>query len=103
MSQTFDSIARRCGRQRVSLSWRIAAGAWTTWQALRESLLAYRRYERLTYRGVPHDTALRTAMAVASASADGRRTTAQQDHCACGDRGTEQRGSARIGNLAYVT
>ena len=103
MSQTFNSMAHRCGRRRVSFSWRIAAGAWTTWEALHESLLAYRRYERLTSTGIPHDTALRKAMRVASAPTDGRRTTAQQGHCSCSDHGSGLPGSARIGNLAYVT
>lgn len=49
--------------------WAIAAALQSSWEAFREALAAHRHYERLTSRGVPHDTALREALGFGSCPA----------------------------------
>ena len=43
-------------------TWPIMAALRTSYDALRDGLVAYRQYEHLRSRGVSHDTAIRTAL-----------------------------------------
>jgi hypothetical protein len=43
-------------------SWRTVAAPRIIWDALRDGLAAYRRYEHLMSRGIPHDPAAREAL-----------------------------------------
>jgi hypothetical protein len=60
---------RACSRSSAAPRRPIATVLRTVWGAWRESLAAHRHYERLQSRGVPHDTALREALAMGPANA----------------------------------
>jgi hypothetical protein len=111
-------LARFCAQRSASSPRRIATPLATVWDALREGLSAYRRYERLKSGGLPHDPALRAALGIRR-PAGGARSPMRR-HCTGGPRSGEtvvrggqdvagprdataaRPGPARIGNLAYV-
>ena len=115
-------LARSGGPQKASSPWRVATLLPTLWDALRESLSAWRQYEHLTSRGIPHDPALRQAIGLAHPPSDAppavprRRsclrtagrpgaetiTRRRQDFPDAPDQTVRTPASARIGNLAYV-
>ncbi len=91
-------------------SWPIATSLRTMRAAWSEALAAYRRYEHLTAKGIPHDPALKEALGIAPCdirSAGSRTarakplvaTDATSDSVAAASR---SRGQPRIGNLTFV-
>jgi len=42
--------------------WPVVTALWTIWGVLHDGLVAYRRYEQLRSRGMPHEAALREAV-----------------------------------------
>jgi predicted metalloprotease with PDZ domain len=57
----------RCRASTASPRWPITTVLQTVWTASRESLAAYRDYERLRSRGESHDAALCQALAIGPA------------------------------------
>ena len=51
----------------ASSSWRTARALRMIWDALHGGLAAYRQYEHLRSRSVPHDTAIREALGIRKA------------------------------------
>ena len=71
MAHTLASAATSHGSppiRMVSPPWLLAAGLRSIRDGLREGFAAYRRYDHLTAKGIPHDTALRRAFCVSSDS-----------------------------------
>jgi hypothetical protein len=111
-------LARLCAQRTPASSWRIATTLASVWDALREGLSAYRRYERLKLGGPSHDPALRAAIGIRRSAEDVRPGTRR--HCprtggprsgetvmrgaqdVAGSRGAIAARPARVGNLAYV-
>jgi hypothetical protein len=65
---SFDEIGRethprgQCTRATAASSWPTVIALRAGCDALREGLAASRQYEQLRSRGVPHDTAIRSAL-----------------------------------------
>jgi hypothetical protein len=89
----------------------VATAVRTFWDALREGLSAYRRYEQLRSHRIPHDTALRTALSCRDGDDSAR--AARRLSCLLGDAPSDASvvsgvkvpslsSAARIGNLAFV-
>ena len=91
-------------------SWPLATTLWAVASALRDSLLAARRYEHLRLRGIDHDLALRMAIGVRHASSDIRPTArcqlsgplARRRQEVFPEQAARSRGLARRARLAYV-
>ena len=69
MAHTLASAATSHGSppiRMVSPPWLLAAGLRSIRDGLREGFAAYRQYDHLTAKGIPHDTALRRAFCVSS-------------------------------------
>jgi hypothetical protein len=63
-------------------AWRMVAVLAAMVEALREGLAACREYEELRSRGMPHDTALRTALGLGASPQQGTRAAAKPLHFA---------------------
>src|SRR5437660_102107 len=57
------------------VSWSAVIALRTIYDALGEGLAAYRRYERLRSRGIPHDPAIRAALGTGRSPLRGVRNT----------------------------
>src|SRR5439155_11311920 len=57
-------LTRRSSQPTDPFSWPPFAALRTVYDALCEGLAAYRQYERLMSRGIPHDTAISAALGV---------------------------------------
>src|SRR3981189_595540 len=69
-------LTRRSSQPIDPFSWPPLAALRTVYDALCEGLAAYRQYERLTSRGIPHDTAIRGALGVGHKHLRGARKIA---------------------------
>ena len=69
MAHTLASAATCHGSPPIRMVWSpwlLAAGLRSIRDGLREGFAAYRHYDHLTAKGIPHDTALRRAFCVSS-------------------------------------
>jgi hypothetical protein len=63
-------------------AWPMLAAVAAMGEALREGLAAHREYEELRSRGMPHDTALRTALGLGASPQQRTRAAAKPLHFA---------------------
>ena len=70
------------GRPAALSAWPMVAALATMGEALREGLAAYREYEELRSRGMPHDTALRAALGLGASPQQRTRAAAKPLHFA---------------------
>ena len=70
------SLTRRSSQPIAPFFWLPLAALRTVYDALCEGLAACRKYERLTSRGIPHDTAIRAALGVGHRHSCGARKMA---------------------------
>ena len=69
-------LTRRSSQPIDPFSWPPFAALRTVYDALCEGLAAYRQYERLMSRGIPHDTAISAALGVGHRHSWGARKMA---------------------------
>jgi hypothetical protein len=91
---------RKAGSISPFWSWPIPEALWNLYDALREAVVAHRRYERLRSRGVPHDTALREALGMGHSIRECRLSEHGQRRLP--DNAAWLEASASIGALSFM-